>query len=104
MLGQASISPKQEEAAINPSVIAEDSIKSKQASEENAVPSALPDQEEQSIEPQTPASQDSYRKSVRSRRAAARAPRTRAQNGAVTMMLKPFKAINPLKLRKLRPW
>ncbi|MGA9772729.1 MAG: hypothetical protein WBV94_27110 [Blastocatellia bacterium] len=105
MLGQSSIGPRQEDAAIEPtvsasSVSANDSIENKKTSEEFAVPSAASDEDAQSVEPQA----DYSRKPVRSHRFTPRGPRARAQNGAVTMMLKPFKAINPLKLRKLRPW
>jgi hypothetical protein len=91
-------------AAIEPSVYAEELGKSGQASEENANPSALPEQGAQPSQ----AIDDSDRKSGKARRVVARAPRARGQEasaaGPVTMVLKPFKAINPMKLRKLRPW
>jgi hypothetical protein len=48
------------------------------------------------------------RKHGKARRAFVRSPRATARGaamgGPVRMMLKPFKAINPLKLRKLRLW
>ena len=113
MLGQAWISPEQQAptqvAAIEPSAHADDSIESNQSSEENAIPPASSDQAAQSVEhdlQQNQASDHQDRRPNKARRAVAvtRAPRARAQGGTVTMMLKPFKAINPLKLRKLRPW
>ena len=61
--------------------------------------------EDQSFEDQP----DQYdRKHGKARRAFARAPRATARGSAmgapVRMVLKPFKAINPLKLRRLRLW
>jgi hypothetical protein len=112
MMGQVWINPAQEQAAaIEPAVPAEKSTASKQASEENVNKSALPDQGAQAVEQGAQSDQatgDYDRKPGKARRAIARAPRTRGQAaaraGAVSMMLKPFKAINPLKLRRLRPW
>ncbi len=110
MIGQASINSAQvptQVAAIVPSAHAEGSIASKQSSEENAIPPATPDQATSDQAAQSVEQPSDYhdRKPYKARRTAAvaRAPRARAQ-GPVTMMLKPFKAINPLKLRKLRPW
>ena len=109
MLGQAWISPTQvpaQAAAIEPSEV---SVASKQSSKENAIASVPSDKEAQSVEQDSQQNQasDYYnRRPNKARRnvAAARAPRARPQQGPVNMMLKPFKAINPLKLRKLRPW
>lgn len=103
MLGQSWMTPAQV-AAIEPSVYAEESIENKRASEEIASPVVIPNQDAQ----QNQAIDDSDRKSGKARRVVARASHARRQgavaNGPVTMMLKPFKAINPMKLRKFRPW
>ena len=109
MLGQTWISSAQtptQIAATETSAPAEDAIESKQSSEESAIPSASSDQEAQSVEQENQASDYHDRRPNKARRnvAVARAPRARVQQGPVTMMLKPFKAINPLKLRKLSPW
>lgn len=110
MMGQAWINPSQiptQVAAVTPSVYAESSVESKQSSEESAIPSAPSDQDANAVEQGSQPNQASdyqERRPNRYHRAVARAPRARAQEGPVSMVLKPFKAINPLKLRKLRPW
>jgi hypothetical protein len=59
--------------------------------------------------PASDAGQQAYdRRHGKARRAFVPAPRptgrSAAMSGPVRMVLKPFKAINPLKLRRLRPW
>ena len=107
MLGQSWISSPQaptQVAAIEPSA----PVESKQSSEENATasaPSDQSDQEAQFIEQESQQNQASgYHDQRPNKVRRTRAPRANAQGGPVTMVLKPFKAINPLKLRKLRLW
>jgi hypothetical protein len=109
MLGQAWMNPAQV-AAIEPPIHAEESAVGDQASEGNANQSALPEQEarqDQSVD-NYQSIYNSARNPVKARRAVPRISRARRQQaaaaGPVTTMLKPFKAINPMKLRKFRPW
>ena len=108
MLGQSWISapqlPEQEVttqvAAIEPST----SIRSEQSAEENATASAPSDQSDQVAQSVEQDSQPNYHDQKPNKARRTRAARASAQGGPVTTMLKPFKAINPLKLRKLRLW
>lgn len=105
MLGQAWINPEQiptQVASVVPSAYAETSAPATPSDQ-----TALSEEDGNFIEPGSQPDQDSDyndRRPNKAHRTVARAPRARAQEGPVTMMLKPFKAINPLKLRKLRPW
>jgi hypothetical protein len=107
MLGQSWISSPQvptQVAAIEPSA----SIESKQSSEENptaSAPSDQSDQEAQFVEQDSQQNQASdYQNQKPNKARRTRVQRANAQSGPITMVMKPFKAINPLKLRKLRLW
>lgn len=108
MLGQSWINPQDisaqqaptQVAAIEPST----GIRSEQSSEEDATAIAASDQSDQealSVEPDT---QPNYYDQKPNKARRTRVQRVNAQSGPVTMVMKPFKAINPLKLRKLRLW
>jgi hypothetical protein len=105
MLGQSWISSPQDPTQIA-EVVPSASIENKQSSEENTTaPSDQSDQEAQFIEQDSQQNQASdYRDQKPNKARRTRVQRANAQGGPVTMVLKPFKAINPLKLRKLRLW
>jgi len=117
MMGRAWLEPP--EAALTESAaLADDSTERLRSSGDKANQARSADTNAQAVEQdsQSLSEDQSFedqperygRKHGKARRAFARAPRatTRgaAMGGPVRMMLKPFKAINPLKLRKLRLW
>src|ERR1044072_2663333 len=124
MMGRAWLNPP--EAALTESAaLADDSVERVRPSGDKASQARSADtnaqaagQDSQSLSDDQPAlsedqsfdaNREQYdRNDGKSRRALARAPRATARGaamgGPVRMVLKPFKAINPLKLRKLRLW
>lgn len=113
VMGQSWINPEQvptQVASITPSAYGEPAVKDRPQSEVSAGasgPAVFSDKDSNFIDPNSQPNQASDyddRKPGKAHRSVARVSRVRAQEGAVSMVLKPFKAINPLKLRKLRPW
>ncbi|HKP85734.1 MAG TPA: hypothetical protein VJZ26_06545 [Blastocatellia bacterium] len=99
MLGRAWLQPP-EVALMQPSAIAKAYDEGKQSPEDGAKPDSDAPLVEQGGQFQSSEDKPEYndRKRVRVRRA------SRAGDGPIRTMLKPFKAINPMKLRKFRLW